>query len=95
VAATTAAAADWVSTYHALKYYRVREANPILRPLDHAPGPMVSLGAAVDFGAVTAWNMSMGRSHPKVAIAGLWAMTAFRAYLALHNFRNEQHAQRR
>ena len=56
---------------------------------------MISLGAAMDVGAVTAWNMTMGRNHPKVAVAGLWAMTAFRAYLAMHNLRNEQKAGRR
>jgi hypothetical protein len=95
IAASTAAAADWASTYHALKYFRVRETNPLLRPLDHQPGAMVSLGAAIDVGAVTAWNMTMGKNHPKVAVAGLWAMTAFRAYLTIHNLRNEQKAGRR
>ena len=95
IAASTAAAADWASTYHALKYFRVRETNPLLSPLDHTPGRMISLGAAMDAGAITAWNMTMGRNHPKVAVAGLWAMTAFRAYLTIHNLRNEQKAGRR
>ena len=94
-AASAAAAADWASTYHALRFYRVRETNPLLRPLDQSPGPMISLGAAMDAGAITAWNMTMGRRHPKIAVAGLWAMTAFRTYLTIHNIRNEQKAVRR
>jgi hypothetical protein len=56
---------------------------------------MISLGAAMDVGAITAWNLTMGREHPRVATAGLWAMTAFRSYLVIHNLRNEQHARRR
>lgn len=95
IAAGAAAAADWMSTYHALKYYQVRETNPLLRPLDHQPGKMVALGAAIDVGAITAWNMTVGREHPKVAVAGLWAMTAFRAYLTVHNIRNTNRAARR
>lgn len=95
IAASSAAAADWASTYHALRFYRVRETNPLLRPIDHAPGQMVTVGALMDVGAITAWNMTVGRSHPKVAVAGLWAMTAFRAYLTIHNIRNQGKAARR
>lgn len=95
IAASAAAAADWASTYHALKNYQLREANPMLRGLDHRPGSMVALGAAIDAGAMTAWNMTMGRKHPKLAAAGLWAMTAFRAYLVVHNIRNTQRAMPR
>jgi hypothetical protein len=92
IAASAAAAADWASTYHALKNYHVHETNPLLRGLDDKPGRMVALGAAIDAGAVTAWNMTMGKKHPKLAVAGLWAMTAFRAYLTVHNIRNQQRA---
>jgi hypothetical protein len=46
-------------------------------------------------GAVTAWNLTMGRKHPRIAAAGLWTMTAFRAYLAFHNSRNMQRSERR
>jgi hypothetical protein len=95
MAASAAAAADWASTYHALKFFQVRETNPVLRPLDHTPGRMITLGAAMDVGAVSAWNITMGREHPRVAVAGLWAMAAFRSYLAIHNFRNEQRSPRR
>ncbi len=94
-ALAAAAAADWTTTYYALKHYRLREANPLLRPLDHKPARLVTLGTAMDVGMVAAWNYSVGRDHPKVAAAGLWAMTAFRAYLAIHNIRNVQRTARR
>ena len=90
-----AAAADWATTYHGLKNYRLREANPLLRPFDRTPGKMVLLGSAIDVGAVAAWHYTVGRSHPRLAAAGLWGMTAFRAYLAIHNLRNQQKALRR
>ena len=95
IAAGAAAAADWATTYHALKYYKLREANPLLRPLSGSPGPLVSLGAAIDAGAISAWNLSIGRSRPQAAAAGLWAMAAFRSYLAIHNLLNERKAARR
>ncbi len=94
-AASAAAAADWASTYHALKFYRVREVNPLLRPLDSSPGPMVSLGGLIDAGGFSAWNLTVGRSHPRIAAAGLWGMAAFRTYLAIHNLRNTRKAERR
>ena len=56
---------------------------------------MVAIGAAMDLGVVSAWNYSMGKNHPKLAAAGLWGMTAFRAYLAVHNMRNVQRSARR
>jgi hypothetical protein len=90
-----AAGADWATTYHGIKNYRLREANPVLSPFEKTPGKMVLIGAAIDVGAVTAWNYTVGRKHPRVAVAGLWTMTAFRAYLALHNIRNQQKAGRR
>jgi hypothetical protein len=95
IAAGAAAAADWASTYHALKYYKVRETNPMLRPLDGSPASVVTLGALIDVGSVSVWNVAVGRRHERVAVAGLWAMTAFRAYLAMHNLRNERRAERR
>lgn len=90
-----AAAADWATTYHGLKHYRLRETNPLLRPLDHRPAKMVLLGGAIDVAAVAGWHYAVGRDHPRIAAAGLWTMTAFRAYLAFHNLRNQQKAGRR
>ena len=95
IAASAAAAADWASTYHALKYYRMREVNPMLRPLDASPGSMVAVGALIDIGTVSAWNLTVGRKSPRVASAGLWAMAAFRTYLVVHNLRNVKKSERR
>jgi hypothetical protein len=93
--ASAAAAADWASTYHALKHYRVRETNPLLRPLDHSPGSLVTVGALMDAGAFSAWNLTVGRKNERLAAAGLWAMAAFRTYLVIHNLRTERRAARR
>jgi hypothetical protein len=93
--ASAAAAADWASTYHALKYYDLRETNPLLQSFQDSPGHLVSVGAALDAAAVSSWNLTVGRKHPRPAAAGLWAMAAFRAYLVAHNLRNEQKVARR
>ena len=94
-AASAAAAADWASTYHALKYYKVQEQNPVLRPLQKSPGPMISIGGLIDAGSVSAWNLTVGRKNQRVAVTGLWMMTAFRAYLVVHNMRNMRLSERR
>jgi len=87
-----AATADWATTYHALKYYKVRESNPLIRHLDDEPAKLVSLGSAIDAGSIFGWNYTVGRKNPRLAAAGLWTMTAFRTYLAIHNLRNERRA---
>ena len=79
----------------ALKYYKVQEQNPMLRPFQKSPGPMISLGGVIDAGTVSAWNLTVGRKNQRVAVAGLWAMTAFRAYLVVHNMRNMRLSERR
>ena len=95
IAATAAAAADWASTYHALKNYQLREVNPLLRPWEESPGKLITAGAVMDGVAFSAWNMTMGKRHPKIAAVGLWAMAGFRTYLAIHNMRNTRRAARR
>jgi len=95
IAASAAAAADWASTYHALKNYKVREVNPLLRPFDSSPGSMISLGGIIDAGGMAAWNLSVGRKNQRLASLGLWSMAAFRTYLAIHNMRNTRIAERR
>jgi hypothetical protein len=95
IAASAAAAADWASTYHGLKYYNLRETNPLLQSFQKSPGRLVTVGAAIDAATFSAWNVTMGRRHPRIAAAGLWAMAGFRAYLVVHNLRNEQKAGRR
>jgi hypothetical protein len=94
-AASTAAAADWASTYHALKFYNLRETNPMLQSFQGSPGRLVTVGAAIDAAAFSTWNVTVGRKHPRIAAAGLWAMAGFRAYLVFHNLRNEQKVERR
>jgi hypothetical protein len=95
IAAGTAATADWITTYHALRFYKVQEENPLLKPFQSNPGGMVSLGGVMDIAGMSAWNFTMGPKHPKLAAAGLWTMTAFRVYLAVHNHLNERRAERR
>ena len=95
IAASAAAAADWASTYHALKYYNLRETNPLLQSFQRSPGRLVTVGAAIDAAAFSTWNVTVGRKHPRIASAGLWAMAGFRAYLVFHNLRNEQKVGRR
>ena len=95
IAAGTAATADWITTYHALKFYKVQETNPLLKPMQSTPMRMVSVGGVIDVAGVAAWNFTVGPKHDKLAAAGLWTMTAFRVYLAVHNHLNEHRSERR
>jgi hypothetical protein len=95
IAAGAAATADWATTYHALKFYKVQEQNPVLRPFQSNPGRLVTMGGMIDVAGISAWNLTMGPKHPKMAAAGLWTVTAFRAYLAIHNHINEHRSERR
>lgn len=95
IAAGSAATADWITTYHALKFYKVHEQNPLLKPMQGSPMGMVSVGGLIDVAGISAWNVTMGPKHDKIAAAGLWTMTAFRVYLAVHNHLNEHRAERR
>jgi hypothetical protein len=78
-----------------LKYFKVREQNPLLKPFQASPVRMVSVGGLIDVAGLSAWNITMGPKHQKVAAAGLWTMAAFRVYLAIHNHMNEHRAERR
>jgi hypothetical protein len=93
--ASIAAAADWASTYHAMTNFHVRETNFLLQPFQKSPGKLVAVGAAIDVGTYSAWNLLVAPKHPKIAAAGMWGMAAFRTYLVFHNLRNEQRALRR
>jgi hypothetical protein len=92
IAASAAAAADWASTYQAVTHYKIRETNPLLSPFAHSPKQVVIAGALIDAAAITTWNLTVGKKKPRLAAAGLWAMTAFRGYLVVHNMRNMQKA---
>ena len=95
IAAGAAATADWATTYHALKFYKVQEQNPVLKPFQSTPGRLVTMGGMIDVAGISAWNLTIGPKHPKMAAAGLWTMTAFRAYLAIHNHINEHRSERK
>ena len=95
IAVGATATADWATTYHALKFYKIQEQNPVLRPFQSNPGRLVTMGGMIDVAGISAWNLTMGPKHPKMAAAGLWTMTAFRAYLAIHNHINEHRSERR
>jgi hypothetical protein len=95
IAAGSAATADWITTYHALRFYKVQETNPLLKPMQTSPARMVSVGGVIDVAGLAAWNLTIGPKHDKIAAAGLWTMTAFRVYLAVHNHLNEHRAERR
>src|SRR4051812_22560954 len=58
IAASSAAAADWATTYHALSRYQVRETNPLLRPWYDSPSQLIGVGALMDIGGITAWNLT-------------------------------------
>jgi cytochrome bd-type quinol oxidase subunit 1 len=92
LAASAAAAADWGTTYHGLSNYHLRESNPLLRPFESSPRQLVVMGAMMDGVALSAWNLTIGQRYPRAASAGLWAMAAFRGYLAIHNIRNMRRA---
>ena len=95
IAASAAAGADWATTYYAIDNFHIHERNPLLRPFARSPAKLVTVGAAIDAGAVTAWNLTVGRKRPRLAAAGLWALTGFRTYLAIQNLRNTRVAARR
>jgi hypothetical protein len=78
------AVADWTTTHENMKYFR--EANPLLRWLDHKPKAMIALGAGLDVAAVYGWNRVMKR-HPKWRQFGLYTAAAVRVGIAARNIR--------
>lgn len=90
---SSAVAFDYSTTYRGLQL-GATERNPILRPLQNRPVALVATGAALDAAGVWAWNRYVGRKHPKLAVLGLYAMSAARIWMASHNWQTI-HAQRR
>jgi len=82
IAFAAAATADWASTYYGVSTHAFEESTPGLRHLQHHPAWMVAAGAAEDVALTVLWRRTVGRRHPKLAVAGLWAATGFRVYLA-------------
>jgi hypothetical protein len=77
-----AAVSDWAVTYHGLATHKFDEGNPLIRRWQHRPLLMVGAGAAIDVGEWLLWNRFVGREHPKLAVAGLYAAAVYRSYLA-------------
>ena len=63
IAAGAAATANWITTYHALKFYNVEEMNPVLKPLQSTPARMISMGGVIDVASMSTWNMTVGLKH--------------------------------
>ncbi|HEV3215899.1 MAG TPA: hypothetical protein VGZ27_09265 [Vicinamibacterales bacterium] len=80
-----AAAADWATTATFLSRGASTETDPLLKPFHNRPADTVAAGAVLDVASVYAWNRFIGRHHPKIAIAGLYAAMGFRVFLASKN----------
>ena len=88
VAFASAATADWMTTHENLKYFR--EANPVLRWLDHKPKMMIAVGSGLDVASYYGWR-ALTRKRPKLRAAGLYAATAVRTFIAIRNVRILKH----
>lgn len=75
-----AAVSDWVTTYYGISHQKFVEGNRLISPLQDRPALMISAGAAMDVGALMIWKRYVGRNHPKLAAAGLYAVTGVRLY---------------
>ena len=84
VAFASAATADWMTTHENLKHFR--EANPLLRWLDHKPKTMIAVGAGIDVATYYGWR-ALTRNRPKLRAAGLYTAAAVRTFSAVRNVR--------
>jgi hypothetical protein len=84
IAFASSATADWVTTHENMKYFR--EANPMLRWLDHKPKAMIAMGTGLDVASYYGWR-ALTRNRPKLRAAGLYAATAVRTFIAVRNVR--------
>ena len=84
VAFASAATADWMTTHENLKYFR--EANPMLRWLDHKPKAMIAVGSGLDVASYYGWR-ALTRNRPKLRTAGLYTAAAIRTFIAVRNVR--------
>lgn len=78
------AAADWTMTAIWMDKGG-DEGNVLIRGLQPKGAvPMIAAGAAIDVASLYAWNRYVGRSHPKMAVIGLYAASAVRLSLAAY-----------
>jgi hypothetical protein len=81
---------DAASTAYCLNAHpHCHESMPHLRWLEPRGGAAaVTAGSlAFDVASIWAWNRYVGRKHPKIAAIGLYAWSAVRLSLAVHNVR--------
>lgn len=76
---------DWASTTGALGRGG-EEANPLFRRWRSKPATVTALGSLLDVAGTVAWRRLVGKNHPRLATAGLVLASAFRVWLALHNW---------
>ena len=77
------AASDWATTYHGISHGYFAEGNSLINRWQDHPAAMVAAGSAMDVASVMVWNRFVGRRHPKIAAVGLYAASAFLAYLTV------------
>lgn len=85
----SAVAADQITTYWFSSEYgdQIREANPLIRPLDRHPFLLVTTGAAIDAASGWAAFRFLGPRHPTLAKIVFYGAAGYRMYLVAHNIR--------
>ena len=91
-----AVTADQATTYQFSSQYPgiLHEKNPFIQGLDRHPAWLVAAGTTID--AATGWAAYrfLGPRHPRLVRIVFYSAAAYRAYLAVHNMRMMQQAQR-
>jgi len=89
-------ASDQATTYQFSSRYPniLHEQNPFIQGLDGHPMWLVAAGTAID--ASTGWAVYhfLGPRHPRLVRIAFYSAAAYRTYLAIHNVRMMQQAQR-
>jgi hypothetical protein len=89
-------ATDQATTYQFASQYPdiLHEKNPFIQGLDKHPVWLVAAGTAID--AATGWAAYhyLAPRHPRLVRIAFYSAAAYRVYLAAHNIRMMQQAQR-
>jgi hypothetical protein len=83
-------ATDWASTAVTLRRGNVED-NPTLKWAQGSPAGLVAFGAAEDAAGLWLMNKWMRRRHPKAMAVTLYALSGWRLFLGVHNFRLPDH----
>jgi hypothetical protein len=81
---TGAVTSDWASTAVALRRHQT-EINPTLRWAS-SPSVLVAAGAVEDLAGLVLAEKLLHQRHRKALVVGLYAVSAWRVFLAVHNF---------